>query len=163
MNDRAKLALKIFLILVVVVCINKFVFSFTFIRSDLMEPTLKNGSFVFIDKITHKFRPPRRGEIVIYYSDKATSLTAIKRVIGAPLNLITVKEGNIYVDGQLLDEPYAKKNMKWGWENIKVADGRIYALEDNRLNSPQTIPQEQISYRDIIGKIIRLKYPEFKI
>lgn len=160
---KRKSSFKVILIILAIVCINKFMVSFAFIQSDLMTPALKKGAFVIIDKITFRFRPPKTGDIIIYKDGGADGQILIKRVIGVQDNLITIRNGNVYIDGQLLNEPYAKKNTAWNWMNVRIEKNYVYALEDNRTIFLEKLPDKQIPFNNILGKIIRIKRPEFKI
>ena len=58
-----------------------------------MLPTLVNGERLMVDKITYRFRPPRRGEIVVFRYPANPKESFIKRVIGVPGDTVQIYGG----------------------------------------------------------------------
>ena len=76
-----------------------------------MLPTLVNGERLMVDKITYRFRPPRRGEIVVFRYPANPKESFIKRVIGVPSDTIQIYGGVVYINGQPL-------SMRTIWERL---------------------------------------------
>src|SRR5438045_8911752 len=75
-----------------------------------MSPTLNNGDFILANKIFNKID---RGEIVVYRYPKMPSIRIIERILGLPGASIESNEGNIYINGSVINEPYlSKENSK---------------------------------------------------
>jgi signal peptidase I len=87
------------------------------IPSASMEPTLKVGDFLLVDKQSFspsgwmdKVLPPtrvERGDLVVFHYPVEPALHMVKRVVGVPGDRLRLREGRVLVNGRLLDEPYA--------------------------------------------------------
>jgi signal peptidase I len=78
-----------------------------YIATPSMEPTLRVGDHVLLDKVTFRLREPQRGEIVVFHSPLDGKRDLVKRVIGVPGDTIEIRNKAVLVNGQALDEPYA--------------------------------------------------------
>src|SRR3989338_7487571 len=78
------------------------------VKGNSMEPNFHNNEYILTDKITYKFREPQRGDVIIFKAPRNPDVDYIKRVIGLPGENVKVEKGKIYINGQLLDEPYLK-------------------------------------------------------
>ena len=123
-----------------------------------MTPTLQDGQIV----VSVKSAQPDQGDIVaFYYNNKIL----VKRVIAGPGQWVDMDEnGNVYVDEQLLDEPYlAEKAL--GECNIEfpyqVPDGRFFVMGDHRLTSVDSRHTSVgcIAEEQIVGKIVFRVWP----
>lgn len=123
-----------------------------------MTPTMQNGDIVFSLK-TSDFQ---QGDVVaFYYNNKIL----VKRVIAGPADWVDIDpDGNTYVNGEVLDEPYVT-DPAYGDTNIElpyqVPDGRIFVMGDHRSTSVDSrntavgcVAQEQI-----VGKILFRIWP----
>lgn len=123
-----------------------------------MTPTLSDGEIVFSVKTTDL----KQGDIVAFYYNNRI---LIKRVIAQQGDWVNIdEEGNVYVNGELLEEPYLTERAL-GDCNIElpyqVPDGRIFVIGDHRATSVDSrntavgcVAQEQI-----VGKIIFRVWP----
>lgn len=75
------------------------------IASASMEPTLKVGTLMVLDKWTLHSRPPQRGEIVSFRSPVGDD-DLVKRVIAVPGDTVEIRAKLVFVNGKALDEPY---------------------------------------------------------
>ena len=106
------------------------------VTSDSMAPTLRVGEHVFTDRLTYKRRDPRYGEIVSFRFPSreagAPEEILVKRVIGLPDDTIEVKDGAVYRNDQRLDEPYIREPIQYTCSAVKVSQGKLFVLGDNR-------------------------------
>lgn len=123
-----------------------------------MEPTLHSGEFVIVNKLSYKFGDPAQGEIVVFHFPRDPAQEYIKRVIGLPGDEVVINQGRIFVNNQLIDEPYiaAEPGYEGTWV---VPEGHLFVLGDNRNNSSDshnwgTVPQEYV-----IGKAVFIYWP----
>ena len=128
------------------------------ISGDSMSPTLKNDEIVVLLK-TKNFE---RGDLIgFYYQGKIL----LKRVIALPEDEVAIDaEGNVYVNGEILDEPYVTDKCLGNCDlefPYKVPGTGYFVLGDQRTNSVDSrnsvigaIPQE-----DIIGKVFFRVWP----
>ena len=68
-----------------------------------MLPTLHTGEKLLIDKVSYRFRPPQRGEVVVFRYPANPREHFIKRVIGIPDDIVSIQGGNVYINGQILE------------------------------------------------------------
>ncbi|HOV29552.1 MAG TPA: signal peptidase I [Candidatus Dojkabacteria bacterium] len=136
-----------------------------------MHPTYKNGEYLMANKITYKVKQPQRGDVIIFkYSD---TQDFIKRIIGLPGETVMLKDGKIYINGDLLDESaYLNSSiytnggdfLKEG-QSIKVPEGEYFVCGDNRPHSSDSRTFGTISMDRIKGKawIVYFPFSEFRI
>ena len=123
------------------------------IYGNSMTPTLQDGEIIFSLK-TSDFE---QGDIVaFYYNNKIL----VKRVIAGPADWVDMDEdGTVYVNGELLDEPYLIERA-YGECNIElpyqVPDGRIFVMGDHRSTSvdSRNTAVGCVSQEQIVGRII---------
>jgi signal peptidase I len=123
-----------------------------------MEPTLHSGEFVIVNKISYKLNSPARGDIVVFHFPRDPEQEYIKRVIGLPGDEVSISEGNVFVNGQLLDEPYitSKPSYPGKWT---VPDDHLFVLGDNRNNSSDSHNWGTVPMEYVIGKAVFVYWP----
>lgn len=133
-KELLSLVLYLFAVFVVTFLILHFVGQRTEVSGSSMELTLSDGDNLIMDKITYRFRDPARFDIVIFPVDQDTYY--IKRVIGLPGETVRIdEEGNIYINGSLLEEDYGIariENPGRAIESVKLGAGEYFVLGDNR-------------------------------
>ncbi len=123
-----------------------------------MTPTLNEGEIVVSVKGTNV----KQGDIVgVYFGSKLL----IKRCIATPQQWVTIDEdGNVFVDGELLDEPYITEKA-FGETNIElpyqVPDNAIFVMGDHRATSVDSRNSSVgcIDYDNVVGKIVFRVWP----
>jgi signal peptidase I len=108
------------------------------------------------EHVIYLFHPPERGDIIVFDPPTVADKPFIKRVIGLPGDTITIENGNVYRNGVLLDEPYIEDGItdcRGGrCDPVRVPDGMVYVLGDNRRNSQDSRIFGPIDVDSIIGK-----------
>lgn len=149
-----------------VVLIFTFIFRSINISGSSMNPTLFNEEKVITTKL---FYTPDNGDIIVAYSH-GLEKTIVKRVIAKENQEVDIdfEKGEVYVDGELQDEPYVAEPTHT-FEGVEfpvtVPEGCVFVMGDNRngsTDSRSTIVGF-IDERDIIGKVIFRFYPFNKI
>ena len=107
------------------------------VEGTAMLPGLKDGDRIVIDR---RFNKLDRGDIVVFYPpfDETKSKSYLKRIIGVPGDTVEVREGKVFVNDQLIDEPYidAKYNLSGrSMQSIKLDPDYYFVMGDNRDNS----------------------------
>ncbi len=134
-----------------------------------MVPTLADRDEVFVEKISRLFESGlKRGDIVTADTHEKTAkgdeMIIIKRVIGLPGERVTIKEGAVFINGVLLDEPYLSEGVRTAPHNNNYADvtldkNEYFLLGDNRTNSRDSRDIGPVTRAEIEGKLILRFYP----
>lgn len=100
-----------------------------------MRPTLQSAERLVVNKFIYRFRPPERGEILVFRYPRDPSRDFIKRVIAIPGDTIEIRDGRVYVNAVLLHEPYILSRTRGNYPLATVPEGHIFVMGDNRNNS----------------------------
>lgn len=140
------------------------------VKGASMDPTFATGDYIFTSKITYKFRPQHRGDIIVFKSPKNPDIEYIKRIIGLPGDKVVVEQGEVYVNGIKLDEGYisAKTNTWDGGfvkdgETVVVPAGEIFVMGDNRPRSSDSREFGTVPLSSIIGQVFYRYFPPGKV
>lgn len=71
-----------------------------------MEPTIQIGDRFLAEKVSYRFGEPERGDVVVFDDPSGMHPQLVKRVIGLPGEEIDIRDGNVYINGELLEEEY---------------------------------------------------------
>ena len=111
----------------------------TRVEGHSMEPALSDGDNLIVDKISYRFHDPERFDIIIFPYQWEPNTYYIKRIIGLPGETIQIDdEGNIYIDGEVLQEHYGLERIKnpgSAREPITLGEDEYFVLGDNRNQS----------------------------
>ena len=107
------------------------------IPSDSMVPRLETGDRILVNKLAYDLRDPARGDVVVFQTPPNSHITGmddlVKRIVGLPGDTIQGRDGRIYINDTLLDEPYLPASVQskvFGPE--KVPANSYFMLGDNR-------------------------------
>jgi signal peptidase I len=123
-----------------------------------MIPTLENGEFVLVSKISYRLGDVDRGDIIVFHFPRNPEEELVKRVIGLPGDHVSVQAGTVYVNGQLLNEPYIASAPSYSGE-WDVLDGQLFVLGDNRNNSNDSKDWGLLPFDKIVGKAVLIYWP----
>lgn len=127
------------------------------IPSGSMENTIMTGDRVFGNRLAYKFSDPKRFDIIIFKYPDDESQLFIKRIIGLPGETVQITDGDIYIDGEILQESYGREVIKdsgLAAEPIVLGEDEYFVLGDNRNDSTDSRdPSVGVIHRDeIIGR-----------
>lgn len=152
---------------VVVVLLFTFLFRTIGVEGSSMEPTLSDGDRLIV---SHLFRQPKRGDIVVIVQPESETPAIIKRVVALEGQTVDIHfdTGAVLVDGQLLEEPYINEPtyMKRDVEfPVTVPDGCVFVMGDNRNRSLDSRDSSigMVDKRYILGKAVFRLFPFRKI
>lgn len=150
-----------------------------------MQETLEDNDIMLVNRLAYVFSSPKRGDIVIcYYPDKYYEdsdlkyATRVKRVIAVAGDTIELKDGSVYVNGELLDEPYLNGKITpeddlIGYEEGAISlldgnvvpEGTVFVMGDNRPVSRDSRNSKvgPIPLYRVIGKVCMVLYPFDKL
>lgn len=126
-----------------------------------MRPTLQNNEKVLVNKFIYHVYPPQRGDIIVFEYPKDPSRNFVKRVIALPGDTIEIRNGNVYLNGQLQNEPYILSVTRGDYPLQTVPEGHIFVMGDNRNNSEDSRFDDVgfVSYNLIEGKAEAIIWP----
>ena len=112
----------------------------TRVSGDSMESALHNGDNLIVDKISYRFREPERYEIIVFPYKYQENTFYIKRIIGLPGETVQVKDGEVYINDEVLGETYGLEQIEEGREGIAIdpitlGPDEYFVLGDNRNHS----------------------------
>lgn len=149
--------------LILSLLITKYVAHHTSVEGSSMEPTLYNGDQLIVEKFSYYFHEPERYDVIVFPFSENVSY--IKRIIGVPGDIIQIKNGVIYLNGEEMDEHYGKEELirepGLAEEEIVLNEDEYFVLGDNRNASVDSRKEEVgiIKRSQIQGKAWVRFYP----
>ena len=135
-----------------------------------MLDTLVDGQVMLVDRTAYAFKTPARGDIVLcYYPDEyyetqgLSYATRVKRVVAVGGDRIETIDGEVYVNGERIDESYLNPD-RIGGQYIRpqtIPEGCVYVLGDNRAVSRDSRYDTvgPIPLYRVVGKVRMVLYP----
>lgn len=132
-----------------------------------MYPNFHDGEYVLTNLIVLRFGEPKRGDVVVFKSPQDQEKDFIKRVIGIPKDTVSLKNGEVYLNDEKLDESsYMDENVKtYGGsflrdeETVTVPENSFFVLGDNRSNSSDSREWGFVGKTLIIGESAVVYWP----
>lgn len=136
-----------------------------------MEPNFHDKEFLLTEKISYKRRDPIRGDVVVFKAPPSEPCSEnqceyIKRVIGLPGEIVRIADGNIYINGNLLDETYLSEDLQINAGSylregrpMIVPNGEYILMGDNRPHSRDSREFGPIPKEDIVGRAFFRYWP----
>ena len=139
------------------------------LQESAMEPTYSVGQKFFVNRALYKIKSPKRGDVIVFKTSASDDAALhIRRVIGLPGETVQIKEGQIYINGNVYEENGAYQEIADGGladSAITLESGEYFVLGDNRNNSEDSRFSDigNISKKYIVGKIWFTVSPKSKI
>ena len=112
------------------------------IKGSSMEPDFHDMEYLLTDKVTYRFGEPKRGDVIVFKSPPDYKDEFIKRIIGLPGDRVMIRNGRVYVNGQVINEPYLMPNQYTSagtiaieGQELTVPPNNFFVLGDNRDHS----------------------------
>lgn len=156
-KELAGWLLYIVLIIALTWIVVTFVGQRTEVSGSSMETTLSDKDQLIVDKMTYRFRDPKRYDIVVFPYQYQDNTYYIKRIIGLPGETVQILSGMVYIDGMRLDEHYGNEVMEnpgIAEEPLTLGEDEYFVLGDNRNNSSDSKASDVglIHRKDLIGR-----------
>ncbi len=136
---------------VIALVINLFLAQATQVLGQSMEPNLHSAQRVVVEKVTYRvFHGPRRGDIVVIQLPAQADML-IKRVVGLPGETIEVRGGEVYIEGECLDEPWAVNLGGGNYSPHTIPPLHVFVLGDNRGASNDSRSFGPVPIEHIVG------------
>jgi signal peptidase I len=162
--------------LLIAFVVKTFIFQAFYIPSESMVPTLEIHDRVLVNKLSYRLHDVHRGDVVVFQAPNGTRTEEIKdlvkRVIGLPGDAIAGRDGRIYINGKVLDEPWlpagTTSRQFQCTDSIGCVDGRVpadsyFVLGDNRLQSKDSTYFGPIEDNGVIGRAFIRIWPVNRI
>ncbi|HZN12858.1 MAG TPA: signal peptidase I [Acidimicrobiales bacterium] len=137
-----------------------------YIPSGSMEPTLKTGDRVLVNKLSYRLHDIHRGDVVVFkrppgVAGEADIKDFIKRVIGLPGDTIETRGDAVYVNGKRLKESYLPRGTRTvpSIDIKKVPPHHLWVMGDNRTNSSDSRFFGPIEEDSVIGRAFVQVWP----
>lgn len=128
------------------------------IEGSSMEPNLHDGEYVIIDRVSYVLRKPERGDVVVFVPPTGDK-DYIKRIMGLPGDTVEVRNGQVLVNGAVLDEPYLTTTTNYALGPQTIEPDKYFVLGDNRNNSSDSHSWGTIQSSAIIGRAWFVYWP----
>ena len=148
-----------------------------------MDPTLEHGQYLLVNRLLYlqidlerlsnivpfwqaseqssrfAIRAPKRGEIIVFQFPRDPTKDFVKRVVGLPGEVIEMRDGSVFVDGNLLEEAYlaAKDSTDRVWD--RLGEGEYIVLGDNRAQSNDSRNWGPVPEANLRGKVWMVYWP----
>lgn len=123
-----------------------------------MQPTLKQGYLLLVNKMAYKLGDPENGDIIVFHYNGDKQEDYIKRIIGVPGDKVDISGGVVRVNDVALTEPYILEvpNYSGSW---LVPEGQLFVLGDNRNHSSDSHQWGYVKMNWVVGKAVLIYYP----
>ena len=146
--------------LVLAFLIQTFVVGNFWIPSESMVPTIEVNDKVIVTNFSYWFEGPKRGDVIVFRYPLDTKKDYIKRCIGLPGETVEFRDSKLYVNGQLVEEPYLPEGLVFeDYGPIEVPEGQYFMCGDNRNHSSDSRVWGFVEKRLIIGKAQVIYWP----
>jgi signal peptidase I len=155
--------------LLVSLAISAFIIIFLYqpvkVEGTSMMPGLEDQERIFVNKFVYRWEPIQRGDIVVFRYPRDTSKSYIKRVIGVAGDRIRIENGQVYVNGEALDEDYVPNDYAdaRSYSEVAVPPDSFFVLGDHRTMSNDSRDFGAVNERFIYGKAVFGYWPMEKL
>jgi signal peptidase I len=128
-----------------------------------MMPALVDQERIFINKYLYRFHLAEvgRGDTVVFWFPGDISKSYIKRIIGVPGDRVEVREGDVWVNGNRIEEPYVPEEYrdKTSTAAQVIPPDRFFVMGDHRSSSNDSRTWGMVPRNLIYGKAIFVYWP----
>jgi len=136
------------------------------IQGSSMEPNFHDGQYLLTDKITYRFNEPQVGDVIVFKAPPDFQDEYIKRIIAIPGEKITIKNNQVYKNGDKFSESYIPQETdtnagKFAQEekSITIPQGEYFVMGDNRQHSLDSRSFGFVKLDNITGRAWLIYWP----
>jgi signal peptidase I len=126
-----------------------------------MQPELLDQERIFVNKFVYHFENIHRGDIVVFWYPKDPTKSFIKRVVGVPGDVVSIREGQVHINGRRLEERYVPQGYQDmdSYPAVRIREGHYYVLGDHRNASNDSRSWGLVPRKYIYGKAVFRYWP----
>ena len=152
-----------------------------------MDPTLEDGQYLLVNRLVylrveldrlakivpfwpagegssrHAIHAPKRGEVIVFeFPDSNPNNPKkdfVKRVVGLPGETMRMFDGKVFVNEEVLNEPYLSHKDHSNASKVTLGEGEYYVLGDNRTHSNDSRSWGAVPEANIRGKVWMVYWP----
>jgi signal peptidase I len=131
------------------------------VQGTSMEPLLRDGDRIVVNKLIYRFQPIERGDVVVFWYPQDPSVSFIKRIVGLPGDLIDIRAGRVFVN----DKPVAEGYLHEGFRDegshspTRVHKAHYFVLGDHRRSSNDSRTWGEVPQKYIYGQAVFRFWP----
>ncbi|HLU39059.1 MAG TPA: signal peptidase I, partial [Planctomycetota bacterium] len=118
--------------IILVALLNLFVVQISTVRGHSMEPSLRDGDRLVVDRLAYAVSDVQRFDVVVLRYPRDPRTDFVKRVVALPGERVAIRDGRVWVDGVLLHENFAHVADHADMRELIVPPGHYFVLGDNR-------------------------------
>lgn len=154
-----ELAETIIIALVIALLVRTFVVEVFVVEGRSMEGTLVTGDRLLVNKLVFLLRHPARGEIIVFRNPRDPGRDFIKRVVALPGEMVELRKGKLYINGEAYPEPYLSFPGERDAAPHRLGEDAVWVLGDNRNNSEDSRVFGEVPFSMIKGKAFLRFWP----
>jgi signal peptidase I len=118
-----------------------------------MLPTYGPGELNLVYQLAYRVSAPKRGEVIAIQM-AGPHVLYVKRVIGLPGERVSVKEGQVEINGTVLSEPYVRNRKPWAVPEVTLGSQEYFVIGDNRGMSAGEHDFGRVNRDRILGRVV---------
>jgi signal peptidase I len=135
------------------------------VQGTSMQPLLADGERIIVNKFVYRFHSIERGDVVVFWYPREPQISFIKRVVGLPGDVVELRRGSLFVNGQRVNEGYLAAQFKDNdnYPSTEVKKGYYFVLGDHRNSSNDSRTWGDVPEKYIYGKAVYRFWPLSKM
>lgn len=138
-------------------------FNLSVVRGNSMSPGIHDGDRILVEPWSYLVGEVARGDVVVMRYPLDPSVDYIKRVVGLPGDRVTLAGGHVWVNGELLHEPYVSAPDVDSFASVEVEEGHYFVLGDNRPRSSDSREFGQVPSEYVRGRVDLRLWPPSRL
>jgi|SRR5690554_5206422 len=162
--------------------IRAFVIEARYVPSGSMRPTIMEWDRFLTEKVSYRFREPKRGDIVVFNTPETAVkmhqeesirrgrkplplYPFVKRIVGLPGERVMIRAGTVYINGEKLEESYISSERRpiYQFGPVTVPKDEYFMLGDNRNQSWDSHIWGSVPKKNFIGRVLWRFWPPKRI